>query len=96
MTRKYVRQTEEEKLFIKKISVISGLPEKTIKEVFLSTLMAFIIEYFDDDDDFTIFIPYLLKLKLETKDINVQNVIIIVLQNLVLKVLNSMIWILKK
>lgn len=68
MSKRYLKLSKEERAFIKKMSVISGESEAVIKNIFLSMLMAFTIEYFDADVDYNLCIPYIANLKVDTEN----------------------------
>jgi len=56
---KQIKATDNEKKIISIISSISGVPEKIVKKVFLSALMIYTTDYFDEEEVFKIVIPYL-------------------------------------
>lgn len=59
--KNFVKLTSHEKNFIDKVSAISGIDHSTVKEVFLSTLIASTLEFYSGVSEINI--PYLFKAK---------------------------------
>lgn len=69
MTTQYLKLSNKEKEYIKKLSTLSGISEAIVKEVFLAMLIIFSIEYFEQDEEFSLCIPYtaILNITMEKK-----------------------------
>lgn len=65
--KNFVKLTSHEKNFIDKVSAISGIDHSTVKEVFLSTLIASTLEFYSGVNEINL--PYLFKAKVSLEQL---------------------------
>ena len=68
MTKKYLKLSNEEKEYIKKLAVLSNSTEADITDIFLRMLIAFSLDYYDPEVEFNFCIPFIANLKVSVEE----------------------------
>jgi len=69
LRKKNIKISEKEKHYIKRIANVSNVSEKIVKDVLLTQLLLFTIDFFDsDENESNLTIPYIADLNITARD----------------------------